>query len=76
MIKVVLFKGRPDPWLPTDHTGFNKTGYLTKDRVVIHPRRSRIVRTPLEKIQRRRHRIFTIPNHPYEAQIETFFTGM
>ena len=70
---VVLFK-KFDPWHPRDHTGFNKTGYVTENGVVIYPRRSRIARTSLDAIRKRPHRIIPLTNHPRAKEIETFFT--
>ncbi len=74
MIRIIVFKGGPDPWHPTDGTGFSKIGYVTNGGVVIHPRRSRIAQMSLAKLQNRPHRIMEIANHQHESQIATFFT--
>jgi hypothetical protein len=74
MTRLVLFRGGFDPWHRPDATGFSKTGYVTATEMVIHPRLSRIARTPLKKIVQRSHRFIDLPNHPYAAQIEEFFT--
>jgi len=75
MTKLVLFKGGFDPWHRPDQTGFSKTGYVTATEIVIHPRRSRIARTPLKKIVQKPHRFIDMPKHPHSAQIEEFFTS-
>jgi hypothetical protein len=75
MTRLVLFKGGFDPWHRPDQAGFSKTGYVTATGTVIHPRRSRIARTPFHKIVQRPHRFIDIPSHPRSAQIEEFFTG-
>ena len=75
MTRLVLFRGGFDPWHMPDETGLSKTGYVTATASVIHPRRSRIARTPLKTIVKRPHRFIDIPNHPHSAQIEEFFTG-
>jgi hypothetical protein len=54
--------------------GFNGTGYVTNSGVVIHPRRSRIARSSIEAITRKKHRLFDISKHPRAAEIETLFT--
>jgi hypothetical protein len=72
MTRIVLFRGAFDPWHMPDETGLSKTGYVTAAGMVIHPRRSRIARTPLTKILKRPHRLINVP-HPYSAQIEEFF---
>jgi hypothetical protein len=74
MTRLVLFKGAFDTWHRPDETGLSKTGYVTATEVVIHPRRSRIARTPLKTIVKRPHRFIDMPNHPHSAQIEEFFT--
>jgi len=71
---IIHFKGWPDPWHPTDSTGFNGTGYVTNTGIVIRPRRSRIARTSMEVLARRKHRLFDLSNHPRVDQIETTFT--
>jgi cell wall-associated NlpC family hydrolase len=75
MTKVVVFKGRGDPWHPTDATGFSKTGYVTNSGIVIYPRRSRIARTSIEAVTRSHHRLIDISKHPRAAQIEALFTN-
>jgi len=72
---IVLFKGCPDPWHPVDSSGFNGTGYVTGTGVVIYPRRSRIARTTIKAITRKRHQLMDLSNCPHAAQIEAFFTG-
>ena len=47
---------RPDAlrsFIPHAATGFSRTGYVTATEMVIHPRRSRVARTPLKKIVER-----------------------
>jgi hypothetical protein len=75
MTAIVFFKSRGDPWHRTDESGFSKTGYVTNDGIVIHPRRSRIARTSIEVIRRRRHRLIDISNHPRATEIEDLFTN-
>jgi hypothetical protein len=75
MTRLVLFRGGFDPWHRPDQTGLSKTGYVTAAGIVIHPRRSRIGRTPLKKIVERPHRFIEMPNHPHSDQIEEFFTS-
>jgi hypothetical protein len=70
----VLFK-EFDPWHPTDATGFNKTGYVTKSGVVIYPRRSRIARKSVDAIMRQPHRFVRMSAHSRAEQIEIFFTN-
>lgn len=72
--RAILFRGWFDPWHREVSTGFDKTGYVTTDGMVIHPRRSRIAQTPLSKIERRPHRFLDLPNLPHAHQIEQFFT--
>jgi hypothetical protein len=72
--RLILFRGGFDPWHPPDETGFSKWGYVTATEMVIHPRRSRIARAPLNQIVKRPHR-FMILNHPQSSQIEEFFTS-
>jgi hypothetical protein len=74
MTRLIIYRGLFDPWHRRDATGFNNTGYVTADDVVIHPRRSRIATTPLAKIVKRPHRLIQLPNLPHALQIETFFT--
>ena len=75
MTAVVVFKGRGDPWHPTDASGFSKTGYVTNSGIVIYPRRSRIAVTSIEAVTRRHHRLIDISTHPRAAQIEALFTN-
>jgi hypothetical protein len=70
-----MFRGPFDSWHKVDATGFNVVGYVTRNDLVIHPRRSRIAKTPLAKIVTRPHRIIEVPEHQYEDKIETFFTN-
>jgi Permuted papain-like amidase enzyme, YaeF/YiiX, C92 family len=74
MTRLIIYRGPFDPWHRRDATGFNNTGYVTADDMVIHPRRSRIATTPLAKIVKRPHRLIQLPNLPHAQQIETFFT--
>jgi hypothetical protein len=75
MTRLILFRGGFDPWHRPDETGLNKTGYVTATEMVIHPRRSRIARTPLRKIVKSPHQFIEMPNHPHSARIEEFFTS-
>jgi hypothetical protein len=75
MTKVIFFKEWGDPWHKTDASGFNKTGYVTKDGIVIYPRRSRIARTTIKVISKRPHRLADLSSHPRATQIEAFFTN-
>jgi hypothetical protein len=75
MTAVILFKGWPDPWHPTDSLGFNKTGYVTDAGVVIYPRRGRIARTTIDAVTRRHNYLIDLSKRPRAAQIETFFTN-
>jgi Permuted papain-like amidase enzyme, YaeF/YiiX, C92 family len=74
MAAVVIFKGRYDPWHPTDATGYTKVGYLTNDGTLVYPRRSRIARVPFGTIRRKPHRRIDISRHPRADQIEALFT--
>jgi hypothetical protein len=75
MTKVVVFKERGDPWHRTDASGFNKTGYVTENGIVIYPRRSRIARTTMEAVSKRPHRLVDLSTHPRATQIEVFFSN-
>jgi hypothetical protein len=74
MPTLVLFKKWGDPWHRTDETGFNKTGFVTENGIVIYPRRSRIARMSIEAVRKKPHRLLQI-DHPRAEQIETFFTS-
>jgi permuted papain-like amidase YaeF/Yiix C92 family enzyme len=74
MTRVIIYRGPFDPWHRRDTTGFNNTGYVTADDIVIHPRRSRIAMTPLARIAKRPHQLIQLPNLPHAQQIEAFFT--
>jgi hypothetical protein len=74
MTRVIIYRGPFDPWHRRDTSGFNNTGYITADDIVIHPRRSRIAMTPLARIAKRPHQLIQLPNLPHAQQIETFFT--
>jgi hypothetical protein len=74
MLRTILFK-EFDPWHPKDQTGFNKTGYVTENGVVIYPRRSRIARKSLAAIMKKPHLIVPLlPTYPRAEQVEIFFT--
>ena len=75
MTAIVIFKVWPDPWHASDSSWFNGTGYVTGAGVVIYPRRSRIARTTIAAITRRRHQLTDLSNYPHAAQIEAFFTS-
>jgi hypothetical protein len=75
MTKVVVFKDWGDPWHKTDASGFNKTGYVTENGIVIYPRRSRIARTTIEAVSKRPHRLVDLSTHPRATQIEVFFSN-
>ena len=75
MVMAVVFKGWPDPWHKTDATGFNKTGLVTKEGVVIYPRRSRIARTSIRRVMQKRHRVIDLSAQPHAEQIEKFLTA-
>jgi hypothetical protein len=64
-----------DRWNKPDETGFNKTGYVTRNGVVIYPKRRQIAKTSLQKVERRQHRLFSIAGHPRADQIEIFFSN-
>lgn len=55
-------------------TGFNKIGYVTKDDVVIYPKRRRIVETNLSKIKALPHRYPLLPDDLDKEKLEQFFT--
>jgi hypothetical protein len=74
MTRLILYRGGFDPWHRPDETGFSNTGYITSGNIVVHPRRSRIAKTPLDNFVRRRHEVIELPNMPHAEQIETFFT--
>jgi YD repeat-containing protein len=75
MVQLILFKGWPDPWHKTEASGFNKAGFVTNAGIVIYPRRSRIARTSLERISRKRHQLIDLSTQPHAAAIETFLTS-
>ena len=75
MTRLIIYRGPSDPWHRRDTTGFNNTGYITADDMVIHPRRSRIGMTPLARIEKGPHQLIQLPNLPHAPQIETFFTN-
>jgi hypothetical protein len=70
----IVFKDRPSPWQRADIAGFNRTGYVTREGIVIYPRRSRIARAPLNEITRKPHALIDLSKHPRAEQIEQFFT--
>jgi hypothetical protein len=72
--RLILFRGWYDPWHREVSTGFDKTGYVTSDGMVLHPRRSRIAHTPLRRIEKWPHQFLDLPNLPHAELIETFFT--
>jgi hypothetical protein len=75
VLTLIVFRGPFDAWHRTDATGFNCVGYVTRNDIVIHPRRSRIARTPLTLIATRPHQFIEVPGHQYEEKIEAFFTS-
>ncbi len=74
MTGLIVFKDR-DRWHKIDETGFNKTGYVTRNGVVIYPSRRRIAKTSLQMVERRHHCLFSIAAHPHADQIELFFSS-
>lgn len=74
MPRIIFFR-EFDPWHTGGRvTGFNKTGYVTEDDIVIYPRRSRIARKPAPAITKKGHTILPLTYFPRADRVEKFFT--
>jgi hypothetical protein len=72
MVRLLCFRDH-DPWYRPDSSGFNKYGYVTEDGLVLHPRRTRMAKTPLDRITRKHHQVVDLSTHRRAEQIAAFF---
>lgn len=57
-----------------DDSGFNKIGYVSQSRLVIYPRRHRLVREYLSIVEKLPHKCFPVPESLGVENVERFFT--
>ena len=56
MIRIVFFR-EYDPFYKVDGSGFNKIGYILNNDIVIHPKLTRMTKSPLSRIRAKKHSI-------------------
>jgi hypothetical protein len=64
-----------DFWFGRDQTGYNKIGYVTLNNEVVFPRRSVVVRRPMNVLRGKSIRTVRLPAHCSLDNVETFFAA-